>query len=36
MGAEVVTSSPEEFEKFIQAEITKWGEVIKQANVSAE
>lgn len=36
MGAEVVTSQPEEFEKFIQAEIVKWGKVVKQANVSAD
>jgi tripartite-type tricarboxylate transporter receptor subunit TctC len=35
-GAEVVTSTPEEFEKFIQAEIMKWGRIIKQANVSAD
>jgi tripartite-type tricarboxylate transporter receptor subunit TctC len=36
MGAEVVTSQPDEFQKFIQAEIIKWGKVVRQANVSAD
>lgn len=36
MGAETVDSTPEEFKSFIQTEITKWGQVIKAAGVTAE
>ena len=32
-GAEPVGSTPEEFEKFLTAEIRKWAKVIKDANV---
>lgn len=35
-GAEAVNRSPEEFGKFIQTEITKWGHVVKQAGIKAE
>jgi tripartite-type tricarboxylate transporter receptor subunit TctC len=35
-GAAVMTGSPAEFEKFIAAEIEKWGEVIKFANIKPE
>lgn len=33
-GNEVVTSTPEEFDAFFQAQMAKWGKVIKQANIS--
>ena len=32
-GSVVVTSSPADFEKFIAAEIDKWGKVIRTANI---
>ncbi|MGH6675259.1 MAG: Bug family tripartite tricarboxylate transporter substrate binding protein [Xanthobacteraceae bacterium] len=35
-GAKVMTSSPEEFSKFIAADIKKWGKVIKFGNIKAE
>jgi hypothetical protein len=31
-----VTGSPAEFEKFIAAEIEKWGKVVKFANMKPE
>ncbi len=31
-----LVSSPEEFEKFIQAEISKWSKVVKEANIRIE
>ena len=35
-GAEPVGSTPEEFEKFLAAEIRKWAKVIKDANVAPQ
>jgi len=35
-GAEVVTSSPEEFGKFIQSEIAKWTKIIQDAKITVE
>ncbi|MSP97603.1 MAG: tripartite tricarboxylate transporter substrate binding protein [Betaproteobacteria bacterium] len=35
LGAEVLTSTPEEFDAFIRAEITKWAQVIKAAGIQA-
>lgn len=36
MGVEVDTGTPEEFEAFIDAEIKKWGQVVKQSNIKME
>jgi tripartite-type tricarboxylate transporter receptor subunit TctC len=36
LGADVVANSPEEFARFIQAEITKWAVVTKAAGIKAE
>jgi len=36
MGATVVANSPEEFTKFVLAEIRKWGAVTKAAGIKAE
>ena len=35
-GAEAVNRTPEEFQKWIVAEIAKWGKVVKQAGIKAE
>jgi tripartite-type tricarboxylate transporter receptor subunit TctC len=35
-GAEVVYTTPEEFDKFQRAEIVKWGKVIKDAKLQAQ
>jgi tripartite-type tricarboxylate transporter receptor subunit TctC len=35
-GVDVVGSSPDQFQKFIIAEIAKWSRVVKQAGVRAE
>ena len=35
-GARVVGNSPEEFTEFIRGERTKWGEIVRSANISAE
>ncbi len=35
-GADVVASTPEECRRFIQAEIEKWGKVIRDNNISAD
>jgi tripartite-type tricarboxylate transporter receptor subunit TctC len=35
-GAEVVQMSSSEFGKFIETEMTKWGKVVKDANIKAE
>jgi tripartite-type tricarboxylate transporter receptor subunit TctC len=35
-GADAVGSSPEEFGRFLQAEIAKWGKVIRAANIKAD
>jgi tripartite-type tricarboxylate transporter receptor subunit TctC len=34
-GAEVVYTTPEEFDRFQRAEIAKWGKVIREANIKA-
>ena len=34
-GAESAPSSPEEFDRFVKAEIAKWGKVIKAAGIKA-
>lgn len=34
-GAEVVYTTPEEFDRFQRAEIAKWGKVIRDANIKA-
>ena len=36
LGLEVVGSTPEEFAKFIQAEMIKWEPVIKAAGITAQ
>ncbi|HSQ03216.1 MAG TPA: tripartite tricarboxylate transporter substrate-binding protein, partial [Burkholderiales bacterium] len=36
IGADALESTPEEFEKLMQSEITKWGKVIRDANVKVE
>jgi tripartite-type tricarboxylate transporter receptor subunit TctC len=35
-GAEVVTSSPQEFGKFVQNDIEKWRKLIKAAKIQAD
>jgi tripartite-type tricarboxylate transporter receptor subunit TctC len=35
-GSEVLVSSPEEFEKWIAAELRKWAKVVKQAGIQSE
>jgi tripartite-type tricarboxylate transporter receptor subunit TctC len=35
-GADVVASTPEEFGKFLRAEIAKWGKVVREANIQPE
>jgi tripartite-type tricarboxylate transporter receptor subunit TctC len=35
-GADVVTSSPEEFGKLVQSEIAKWSQLIKTAKITAD
>jgi tripartite-type tricarboxylate transporter receptor subunit TctC len=35
-GAVLMTTTPEEFGKFIAAEIEKWGKVIRFANIQAD
>lgn len=36
MGVDVVASQPEEFDRFLRSELTKWSSVAKQAGVKAE
>jgi tripartite-type tricarboxylate transporter receptor subunit TctC len=36
LGAEIVASTPEEFAAYLQAEITKWGKVARDANVKLD
>ncbi len=36
IGAEIVTSTPEEFASYIKSETEKWGKIAKSANVVAE
>jgi tripartite-type tricarboxylate transporter receptor subunit TctC len=33
MGADIVGSSPEEFDKYLRAEISKWGQVARENNI---
>ena len=35
-GAETVKMTPDEFGRFIKMEMTKWGRVVKEANIKAE
>jgi tripartite-type tricarboxylate transporter receptor subunit TctC len=35
-GAEPMPSTPEEFGKFLKAEITKWGKLVKDANIKVD
>jgi tripartite-type tricarboxylate transporter receptor subunit TctC len=35
-GNEVVTSTPEEFDAFFRAQMTKWGKVIRDANIRVD
>lgn len=35
-GAEIVGSRPDEFARFVESEITKWGKIVQQAGVTAE
>ncbi len=35
-GGEAVSKTPEEFRKWIQSEMIKWGKVVKQAGIKAE
>jgi tripartite-type tricarboxylate transporter receptor subunit TctC len=35
-GADIVTTTPEEFGKFVQSEIQKWTKVVKAANITAD
>jgi tripartite-type tricarboxylate transporter receptor subunit TctC len=35
-GAEVVTSSPEEFGKFVESEIARWRKLIESAKITAD
>jgi len=36
IGTDAVTTTPEEFAAYIQAEIAKWGDVIRKANLRAD
>lgn len=36
LGADVLTSTPEEFDKFIRSEIAKWAKVIKASGIRTE
>ena len=36
LGAEVVGSSPKDFDRFLRAEMDKWGQVVKSAGVTVE
>jgi tripartite-type tricarboxylate transporter receptor subunit TctC len=35
-GARALGSSPDEFAAFVRSERTKWGEIVRSANISAE
>jgi tripartite-type tricarboxylate transporter receptor subunit TctC len=35
-GADVITGTPEDFARFVQAELTKWAKFIKDAKITAE
>jgi tripartite-type tricarboxylate transporter receptor subunit TctC len=36
MGADVVGSTPDQFNAFMKSESAKWGKVIRDANIKAE
>jgi tripartite-type tricarboxylate transporter receptor subunit TctC len=36
MGFDIIGNTPEEFQTFIEAEITKWGKVVRDANIHAQ
>jgi tripartite-type tricarboxylate transporter receptor subunit TctC len=36
LGFETVGNTPEEFQSFIEAEVAKWGEVVRKANIHAD
>ena len=36
LGVDIVAGSPEEFDKFIRAQYSKWSSVAKQAGVKGE
>ena len=36
LGFETVGNSPQDFQKFLQQEVAKWGTVVKAANISAD
>jgi hypothetical protein len=35
-GADIVASSPAQFSTFLRAEVTKWGKVVRDANLQSE
>ncbi len=35
-GADIWTTSPEQFTAFLKEELTRWGKVIREANIRAE
>jgi tripartite-type tricarboxylate transporter receptor subunit TctC len=36
LGFETVGNTPEEFQAFIEAEVAKWGDVVRKANIRAD
>ena len=36
LGFEIVGNTPEQFQAFIEAEVAKWGKVVRQANIRAD
>jgi tripartite-type tricarboxylate transporter receptor subunit TctC len=36
LGADTIGSTPQEFATFLRAEMTKWAEVVKAANIKIE
>ena len=36
LGADIVTNTPAEFGKFVQAEVVRWGKFIKEAKITAD
>jgi tripartite-type tricarboxylate transporter receptor subunit TctC len=36
MAFEVIGNTPEEFQRFIEREVDKWGKVVRSANISAD
>jgi tripartite-type tricarboxylate transporter receptor subunit TctC len=35
-GVQVAASSPEEFQRFLNAEVSRWAQVVKAANIKAD